>query len=374
PVTPVGQWDVMASNTNPPQHMTAFMKYRYGGWISSIPVISSPCTFTVNPLTSSSGNCYRINSPNSSSEYFVIEYRKRTTTFEGGIPAEGLLVYRINTASDGAGNANGPPDEVYVYRPGGTTGVNGNLSSAPFSQESGRIEFHDESNPSCFLADGSMGGIHVFDVGAMGGNIQFSLGPPLPIQLADFNATRLPDHTVLLQWSTVSETNNYGFEVLRCHESSGVYEIVPNSFVRGNGTTIEPQTYSYRDTSSTGQTYYRLKQIDLNGSYHLTEPIAVNIPTGVEEETPAVFSLSQNYPNPFNPTTHISFSVVTTGHATLDVFDYLGRRVTRLFEGQAESHRMYRLTFDARDLSAGVYVYVLTSGGKRDVKRAMLLR
>jgi M6 family metalloprotease-like protein len=374
PVTPVGQWDVMASNTNPPQHMTAFMKYRYGDWISSIPVISSPGTFALNPLTSSSGNCYRINSPNTSSEYFDVEYRKRTTTFEGGIPAEGLLVYRINTAVDGEGNADGPPDEVYVFRPGGTTGVNGSLGSAPFSQESGRVAFHDESDPSCFLADGSMGGIHVYDVGTMGGTIQFSLGPPLPIQLADFNAMRLPDQTVLLYWSTVSETNNYGFEVLRCHESSGAYETVPNSFVRGNGTTIEPQTYSYRDTSGTGQTYYRLKQIDLDGSCHLTEAIAVNIPTGVEEETPAEFSLSQNYPNPFNPTTQVSFSVEMTGHATLDVFDYLGRRVTRLFEGHAESHRMYRLTFDARDLSAGVYVYVLTSGWKRDVKRAILLR
>ncbi|MGB2960180.1 MAG: M6 family metalloprotease domain-containing protein, partial [Bacteroidota bacterium] len=81
-VTPVGRWDVMASNTNPPQHMTAFMKYRYGGWISSIPVISSPGTFALNPLTSASGNCYKILSPNSSSEYFVVEYRKNTTTFE----------------------------------------------------------------------------------------------------------------------------------------------------------------------------------------------------------------------------------------------------------------------------------------------------
>jgi M6 family metalloprotease-like protein len=373
-VTPVGRWDLMAYNTNPPQHMTAFMKYRYGGWIPSMPVISSPGTFSLNPLTSASGNCFKILSPNSSSEYFVVEYRKSTTTFESGIPGEGLLVYRINTDADGEGNADGPPDELYIYRPGGTTGVNGDLNSAAFSQDEGRVEFSEDTDPTCFLSDGSAGGIHIHDVGAAGGTMTFNLGPPLPIQLTGFYATRQGGNTVLLQWSTLTETNNYGFEVLRSHDLASGYEKVPNSFVRGSGTTLEPQTYSYTDSTGGGQQYYRLKQIDLGGSYHLTEPIFVGIATAVEEETPTVFSLSQNYPNPFNPTTNIAFSVEQPGHTTLDVFDLLGRRVTRLYEGRAESRSTYQVTFDASDLSAGLYVYVLTSRGNREVKRALLVR
>jgi len=373
-VTPVGKWDVMASNTNPPQHMTAFMKYRYGGWIPSIPVISSPGTFTLNPLTSASGNCYKILSPNSSSEYFIVEYRKSTTTFESRIPGEGLLVYRINTDVDGEGNANGPPDELYVYRPGGTTGVNGDLNNAAFSLDAGSVEFSEDTDPSCFLSDGGAGGIHIHDVGAVGGTMTFSLGPPLPIQLTEFHATREGVSTVLLQWSTVTETNNYGFEVLRSHDLSSGYETIPHSFVRGSGTTLESQEYSFRDTTGAGQEYYRLKQIDLDGSYHLTEPVFVGIPTAVEEETPAEFLLSQNYPNPFNPATNIAFSVETSGHATLEVFDLLGRNVATLFDGQAESRSTYRVAFDASDLSSGVYVYVLTSHGFREVKRALLIR
>jgi hypothetical protein len=62
------------------------------------------------------------------------------------------------------------------------------------------------------------------------------------------------------------------------------------------------------------------------------------------------------------------------GHTTLDVFDLLGRRVTRLYEGRAESRSTYQVTFDASDLSAGLYVYVLTSRGNREVKRALLVR
>jgi M6 family metalloprotease-like protein len=54
---PVYTWDVMETNLNPPQHMGAYMKYKYGEWITSIPVITSSGTYTLNPLTSSANNC-----------------------------------------------------------------------------------------------------------------------------------------------------------------------------------------------------------------------------------------------------------------------------------------------------------------------------
>ena len=49
PVTPVGRWDVMEQNLNPPQSMGAFMKYRYGGWIEEIPEITECGVYTLNP-------------------------------------------------------------------------------------------------------------------------------------------------------------------------------------------------------------------------------------------------------------------------------------------------------------------------------------
>lgn len=119
-LSPVASWGLMASDSNPPRHMLAYMKYRYGGWIASIPQITTSGTYTLNPLTYSP-NCYKIASPYSTDEYFVVEYRAMTSTFENSLPGEGLLVYRINTNQDGQGNAYGPPDEVYIYRPDGTT-------------------------------------------------------------------------------------------------------------------------------------------------------------------------------------------------------------------------------------------------------------
>ncbi len=196
---PVGSWDIMESSFNPPQHMGAYMKFRYGAWISAIPEITAPGTYWLNPLTSSTNNCYKIASPNSSSEYFVLEYRRRQGTFEGLLPGDGLLVYRINTAQDGEGNENGPPDEVYIYRPNGTTTTNGIVNAAFFNDDVGRIGINDDTNPSCCLSDGNDGGLCITSIGHAGNIISFVVGggiarfiasptsgqPPLAVQFTD---------------------------------------------------------------------------------------------------------------------------------------------------------------------------------------------
>jgi M6 family metalloprotease-like protein len=174
---PVGIWDLMEGGSfAPPQHMGCYMKYRYGHWIGSIPEISAPGTYTLNPLTSSTNNCYKIESPNSTTEYFVLEYRRNTGNgFESTLPGSGLLVYRINTAQDGLGNAGGPPDEIYLYRPGGTTSADGDPNNAYFSSDVGRTAINDSTNPSSFLSNGSAGGLNICNIGAAGATISFDI-------------------------------------------------------------------------------------------------------------------------------------------------------------------------------------------------------
>ena len=175
-IQPVGGWDVMEYNMDPPEHMSCYMKFQYGGWISSIPELTLPGSYTLNPLTSSTNNCKRVSSPYSTSEYFVVEYRNiSSSTFENSLPGSGLLVYRIN--SQEYGNAYGPPDEVYVYRPGGTTTVNGDVNNANFSSNVGRTAINDSTNPSSFLSDGSPGGLSICNVGASGATISFDICP-----------------------------------------------------------------------------------------------------------------------------------------------------------------------------------------------------
>jgi M6 family metalloprotease-like protein len=176
-ITPVGPWDIMAANNNPPQYMNAFMKMKYGGWIDDIPWITEAGTYTLNPLPSAENNAWRIPSNNSSSEYFVVEYRQKEGTFDATLPKSGMLIYRINTYA-GNGNAQGPPDEVYVFRPGGTPTADGNLNDAVFGFNYGRSEFTDFSNPYAFLQNGILGGITLYDVSQVGETMTFKVDFP----------------------------------------------------------------------------------------------------------------------------------------------------------------------------------------------------
>ncbi len=171
---PVGQWDLMATGF---VHMGAYMKYKYAdqSWISNIPEITTHGTYTLNPITSPVNNAYKLRVPGNHNEYFVFEYRKKEGLYESNIPGSGLLIYRINTNA-GNGNAQGPPDEVYLYRPNGTLTQNGQLNQAHFSSNTGRTQFNDYSNPPCFLSNNQLAGIEIFDITAADSTISFTVG------------------------------------------------------------------------------------------------------------------------------------------------------------------------------------------------------
>lgn len=175
PYTSVGPWDLMDNANNPPESMGAFMKFQYGGWIEEIPEITECGTYTLNPLSKEDNNCYKIASPNSNSEYFVLEYRIAEGIFEEGLPGSGLLVYRIDNSLNGNGNAQGPPDEVYLYRPDGNNNTNGNLNQAHFAADYNRTEINDNTNPYPFLQNGQAGGLIIENIGFVGETISFDV-------------------------------------------------------------------------------------------------------------------------------------------------------------------------------------------------------
>ncbi|HNZ42198.1 MAG TPA: M6 family metalloprotease domain-containing protein [Bacteroidales bacterium] len=264
-LSPVGTWDLMESNTNPPQSMGAYMKYRYGNWIASVPVISAPGTYTLNPITSSSQNCYRINSPNSATEFFIVEYRKKEGLFESSIPASGLIVYRINSTFDGNGNAqydgSATLDEVYIYRPNGTVSVNGNIDNANFSTNVNRKKINDSTNPSCFLSDGSNGALDISNVTTCGNTISFDLngGPAFPVNAGTEEIVAPVSGCGLTASQTVTiNVKNYGTTTI----SNGLqlnYQI--------NGGTVVTESYTGPSIASGANVNYTFNQTaDFSGN------------------------------------------------------------------------------------------------------------
>ena len=173
----------------------------------------------------------------------------------------------------------------------------------------------------------------------------------VPVELLSFNATVL-DGKVLLQWYTSTETNNAGFKIERSKNGANYEEIF---FVGGNGTTTNRNVYSYLDESvHSGVYYYRLKQIDYDGTFENLNVVAVDL------GTPDKFLLEQNYPNPFNPKTVITFQTPTEGQITLKVYDVLGNEVATLLDEQ-KSAGSYNVELDASQLTSGIYFYQIES-------------
>ncbi len=105
-----------------------------------------------------------------------------------------------------------------------------------------------------------------------------------------------------------------------------------------------------------------------------TSDIGGVINTSAEEmAVPATFTLGQNYPNPFNPSTQIAFDIASTGHVQLDVFDVMGRQVATLVNNTVPVGT-HMVTFDAQNLSSGIYIYRMTSGASIQTKRMLLMK
>jgi hypothetical protein len=94
----------------------------------------------------------------------------------------------------------------------------------------------------------------------------------------------------------------------------------------------------------------------------------------MKTNVPRMLTLSQNYPNPFNPKTTIDFTLAEDGRVLLKVYNILGKEVATLVDADLKAGVLHQTTFDASDLSSGIYIYRLQTGGKSLLKKFMLLK
>jgi len=183
------------------------------------------------------------------------------------------------------------------------------------------------------------------------------------------------DGKVVLEWMTQTETNNYGFEIQRKSQENNTWDKIET--IKGHGTTTTPHKYTYTDHNVTiGTYYYRLKQIDFDGSFEFSDEILVEI------KPPTTFSLYQNYPNPFNPETVIRYRIPHLDHTKvsveLKIYNLLGDEVRTLVQKDQEAG-YYSAKWDGKNnhgevVSAGTYIYQLRAGNFIKTNKMLLLR
>jgi hypothetical protein len=208
---------------------------------------------------------------------------------------------------------------------------------------------------------------HKVDDPALGLVVYIPFSQEIPVELTGFMAA-LNGSKVELKWTTVTETNNRGFNVQRSEVGGQRSEWETIGFAGGYGTTTEIHKYSFVDKNVEPVIYaYRLKQMDLDGSYNYSNVVEVEV------NSPLEFSLDQNYPNPFNPSTIITYSTAEKSLVTLDVYNALGEKVAGLVNEilPAGSHNV---EFNGTGLTSGVYFYTLKIKGNSLTRKMLLIK
>jgi hypothetical protein len=185
----------------------------------------------------------------------------------------------------------------------------------------------------------------------------------LPVEMGTVSFTPL-NNKVRVQWNTLSESNLDRFDIVRDGSRIGS---------RNATNSATGSEYEFTDESvENGRTYhYELVVVNLDNSTETVaqESVTPQMGSGLVSE----FALYQNYPNPFNPTTSISFDLPDAENVSLKVFNLMGQPVAELANGTLPSGH-HAISFDAKALPSGVYVYQLTAGSFHAQKKMLLMK
>lgn len=175
----------------------------------------------------------------------------------------------------------------------------------------------------------------------------------LPVELLFFDAVARGDK-VELNWSTATEEENDFFEVQRSRDASSY---APIDRVPGNGTSSERHDYRIFDEDPlNGVAYYRLKQVDRDGAYEYSDPVAVDL----RKE-----GRLKLYPNPVQDELRLEWSEGLDGEGRVRIFDAFGRLVLEEKVGPSEA-RSHRISMAGQ--RSGVYFLEFRADNERLVQ------
>ena len=299
----------------------------------------------------------------------------------------------------GSGSSLMPGNMLQIPAMGGSVSVTVGLNNLPddptisytvTTEGSGTLTVMDEDGNALDLDDHMMVSAAKIVLSVTGGDLQvtvkgtvngedtpavtFTFTQLNPAELASFDGAVQNDR-VVLNWATVSQTNNAGWRIMRSVDGEN-FEAVGN-FVQGAGTSDALMTYNFEDSNLPGvdKVYYRLEQVDLDGS--ISQSNVIEVLLGARMPLPTEFAVNV-YPNPFNPSTTISYALPEASPVTVVIYDVLGQQVRRLIS-QFNAAGRYSVQWDARDnqgrgVASGVYIAKVDAGTTTLSQKMLLLK
>jgi len=268
-INPIGPWGLMESVGPIPNHMLGYMKETYGNWITDVTEITTSDTYTLEPLSESGSNLYKIDL-GYSNEFVYIEYRERSGIYEVNLPESGLIVYRVDLDYYDEGNVYGyydsegnPADEVFIFRPGISFNPlpitfpdfddelideDGIVEQAALSQNNQYDEMGIGTDIPMFYSDGTLMEIIIENVIEYDGYISFDVLLQLPPTIELLSDFEIPEHDELYLF------DGFGFEyraqITNISDNGVVYYTTDGSLANDTKTLYEGEIIYFDSRSN----------------------------------------------------------------------------------------------------------------------------
>lgn len=359
---------------------------------------------------------YRV--PISSSEYFLIENRKKISphdkagdtgfyfyrvTGASSFPpmidvlcADGNWDFSINTSTQTltrtTPNVNGKDEMNFYNEIGGVkyacyTPVYHENSAWGDDEDAFDLTFNNVLSPVSNPRSNNGGSLD-FTIEVTGTNtIQFYFTDPFAGKPSKPQHLQIQwyDNHPLLEWLTNDETDIASYKIWKYAGGSSqiaatithdpdnpVHGWIDNAVTKpGKFDPVIEYSYKVKAIDNTSKESLYSNQVSISGTGDLWKEGGTD--DDQDKTVPNYFAISQNYPNPFNPTTTINYRIPERSFVNIKVFNMLGEVVALLVNENKEVGN-YSLHFDGSDLPSGTYIYRITAGDFVDSKKLILLK
>ena len=169
-------------------------------------------------------------------------------------------------------------------------------------------------------------------------------------------------------WRAIEGAAYYEFQLSTDPELN---DFIANNMYNNNEPVVLP------DELEPGTTYYWRVRGSIDGEWgdwSRTWTFTTEFLSNVENpDVITEYKLYSNYPNPFNPTTLIEYALPEAEMVRLEVFNTMGQRIAVLVNEQQSSGR-HTVTFDASNLSSGLYIYRMQAGNFVQTRKMILVK
>ena len=201
---------------------------------------------------------------------------------------------------------------------------------------------------------------------------------PLAVEFLGMEASS-QDLSVILTWSTATETENQGFIIEKKSDSLSAWDplasYITSSALIGQGTVSSQSDYIYTDSIViSGETYfYRISGIDNANNVGVLDSLSITIQeVGLTPIVPANFIMN-TYPNPFNSSMVIRYELPTSGPVDMTIYNLQGLVVKHLINDTCEAGT-YRLIWDAAGFPSGIYIIELMTSASLLSQKIILMK